>query len=576
MLAASGETCYDSSTPKSPRPSARLTNRPAYHTCGKDLTERKENMRKPARGLKRPRKRLPSSRVAKMEWEVARFSELWCWMGVCSAVIEQGFIHRSRVRALRAQGLVRNLYQSERHLLVLADFTRLHPPDVNIYVFHTWLSENCQKYFPGHHQIPPVVCLDLWPMSDSLAIIRSPEMTSQFTPIQNLPKAGMVKKYIRPLTSGIDIFCIEEVLVFVTELEKFTGENETWGSVLQLEQKTINLTFDVICRATMYDMRLHEQTNKSPSPLKVALLDQLRLMGIMTNAARAIFLGHMPWHTAAIAKNNKTMKQALLPQIETRLKGNSGGTKIIIDLTVQSFKQSELGSIIHQPGFVTHDTTSSTIRFMYKLLQDNPRSLAILREEHDNVLSADLDKAAQVISESPHLLSSLPSTLDVIKETLRLYTEAATIRHCHGSFYLTDASNRRYPMEGFEAWMLTPEIHRSPQYWPNPDEFLPERWIAAEGDPLHPTQSNAWVPFSTGPRNCIGMELAMIELKLVLAMTARAFDVEEAWHEWDQRRGSKATPSHTVKGQRLYQVGISTVHPKDGIPVEERVATQLI
>jgi hypothetical protein len=86
-------------------------------------------------------------------------------------------------------------------------------------------------------------------------------------------------------------------------------------------------------------------------------------------------------------------------------------------------------------------------------------------------------------------------------------------------------------------------------------------------------------------------------------LTARAFDVEEAWDEWDRQkwedppeafdklfkkikanlwyfiflpRGAKATPSHVVNGQRLYQVGISTVHPKDGMPVRVRQRSQVL
>ncbi|KAI0100910.1 vera protein [Nemania sp. FL0031] len=528
--------------------------------------------------------------------------------------VYQGYIHRSRVRSLKAQGLPilpHSLILG--HLLVLADFTRLHPPDVNIHVFHTWLAENCQKYFPGHERPPPVVYLDLWPVSNSLAIVNDPVVASQFTIAKNLPKVGMVKQYIKPLTSSIDIFCteglawktwrsilnpgfsnrnlmtmvpeiIEEVTVFVKELKKTSGPNGTWGSVFQLEQKTTNLTFDVICRAIV-DMRLRQQSSASDTPLKTALLDQLRLMGIMTNAARATLLGRMPWHTAAIANNNRVMRNILLPQIQAKLEEevNHAQRKTIVDLAVESFHKADRQAARgKQSGFVEtlianlkiflfagHDTTSSSICFMFKLLQDNPQTLATLRKEHDDVLGPDPEKAAQVLTVSPQLLSSLPYTLGVIKETLRLHPLAGTIRECAPDFYLTDDSNTQYPMDGFGAWMSAPAIHRHPKYWPRPDEFVPERWTVAEGDPLHPVH-NAWVPFSIGARNCIGMELAMIELKLVLVLLARTFDIEEAWDEWDTERGPKATPAHAVNGQRLYAVGISTVHPKDGMPVRVR------
>ncbi|KAI1810643.1 hypothetical protein GGS20DRAFT_589327 [Poronia punctata] len=58
-------------------------------------------------------------------------------------------------------------------------------------------------------------------------------------------------------------------------------------------------------------------------------------------------------------------------------------------------------------------------------------------------------------------------------------------------------------------------------------------------------------------------------LGLVLVLTVRTFDSRETWDEWD--KDSKATPSRAVNGQRLYQVGVSTVHPKDCMPVQVRL-----
>lgn len=52
---------------------------------------------------------------------------------------------------------------------------------------------------------------------------------------------------------------------------------------------------------------------------------------------------------------------------------------------------------------------------------------------------------------------------------------------------------------------------------------------------MHPN-TNSWVPFSLGPRNCTGMKLALIELKLVLVLTARTLNIEEAWDKRDKER----------------------------------------
>lgn len=147
-------------------------------------------------------------------------------------------------------------------------------------MFHTWLIENCNDYFPGLDYPPPVVYLDLWPVSESLALVNDPVAASQFTMGQNLPKTSGVREWVRPLTSCIDLLCtegqiwkawrsrfspgfsqrnltailpevIEEANVFVEGLKEMTGKDGAWGSVFQLEKRTTNLTFDIICRAAL-------------------------------------------------------------------------------------------------------------------------------------------------------------------------------------------------------------------------------------------------------------------------------------------------------------------------------------
>ena len=58
-------------------------------------------------------------------------------------------------------------------------------------------------------------------------------------------------------------------------------------------------------------------------------------------------------------------------------------------------------------------------------------------------------------------------------------------------------------------------IHRRPDLWEKPDAFWPERWDAANKQQI---PQNAYFPFGAGSRICIGMPLAQLEAKLVLAM----------------------------------------------------------
>lgn len=147
-------------------------------------------------------------------------------------------------------------------------------------MFHTWLVENRKNYFPDLDYLPPVVYLDLWPITNPLAMVTDPVAASQFSAVQSLPKNSSLHDFIGPLTSCIDILCtegqiwktwrsrfspgfsqrnltailpevIEEAKVFVEGLKEVAGKGGAWGSVFQLEKRTTNLTFDIICRAAL-------------------------------------------------------------------------------------------------------------------------------------------------------------------------------------------------------------------------------------------------------------------------------------------------------------------------------------
>lgn len=63
------------------------------------------------------------------------------------------------------------------------------------------------------------------------------------------------------------------------------------------------------------------------------------------------------------------------------------------------------------------------------------------------------------------------------------------------------------------------------KYFSDPDKFIPERWIEG-GCPMHTLHNErAFVPFGAGPRFCPGYNLAMLEMKAVLAMVCKNFEV---------------------------------------------------
>lgn len=209
-----------------------------------------------------------------------------------------------------------------------------------------------------------------------------------------------------------------------------------------------------------------------------------------------------------------------------------------------------------------HDTTSSTLCYIFHSLSRYPLALQRVRAEHDQVFGSDLTQTSARITANPQSLNRLPFTLAVIKETLRLFPVASSTRDGEPGFQLTH-DGHHYPTEGFTVWCTHQAMHREPTYWPQPDSFVPERWLVSEKDPLHPIKG-AWRPFEFGPRNCIGQELALLELKLVMVMTLRDFSITASYNAED--RGQREEKLQTVNGERAYQVLKGTTRPVDGFP----------
>ena len=217
--------------------------------------------------------------------------------------------------------------------------------------------------------------------------------------------------------------------------------------------------------------------------------------------------------------------------------------------------------------FAGHDSTSSTICYVFHMLSQHEEVLRRLRAEHDALLGTDISKTPSLLTENPTLLNQLPYTVAVIKETLRLFPPAASGRDGKQHVWITSDTGTICPTDDvIMIWTLHVELHRNVKYWPRPNDFIPERWLVEPGHPLFPNKE-AWRAFEHGPRNCIGQGLVMMELKVILAILARMINVSDAYEEWDRlnpRVGKEV--ERIYRGERAYQMEEAAAHPVEHYP----------
>ncbi|KAM5313037.1 cytochrome P450 4V2 isoform 1-T2 [Glossophaga mutica] len=169
--------------------------------------------------------------------------------------------------------------------------------------------------------------------------------------------------------------------------------------------------------------------------------------------------------------------------------------------------------------FEGHDTTAAAMNWSLYLLGSYPEVQKKLDKELDEVFGQS-DRPATLED-----LKKLKYLECVIKETIRLFPPVPFFaRHLNEDCEIAGYSI----VKGSQALIIPYALHRDPRHFPNPEEFQPERFFPENSVGRHPY---AYVPFSAGPRNCIGQKFAIMEEKAVLSCILRHF-----WVECNQKR----------------------------------------
>jgi cytochrome P450 len=159
-----------------------------------------------------------------------------------------------------------------------------------------------------------------------------------------------------------------------------------------------------------------------------------------------------------------------------------------------------------------HDTSTALLAWALYLLGRHPAVMIQARTEVEAVLGCN----APTLEHMPHL----HYLEQVINEALRLYPPL----HIGTRTAAIDLEFQGYGIPAGSRVLYSPYLtHRLPEYWPNPDQFDPERFTPEQTRTCPPY---SFVPFGGGSRICIGAAFAQVEAKVILARLLQQFELE--------------------------------------------------
>ncbi|XP_059610505.1 cytochrome P450 6a2-like [Phlebotomus argentipes] len=193
----------------------------------------------------------------------------------------------------------------------------------------------------------------------------------------------------------------------------------------------------------------------------------------------------------------------LLLQVKNNKENSVGNKMTFNEMAAQAF-------IFFVGGY---ETTSMTMQYCCGELARNQDMQERVRQEVREVLKK---YNGELTYEAVHELTYLKQCID---ETLRMYPPGFNLFRAATNDYKVPNSSLLIP-KGMQIFIPVYAIHMDPEIYPNPHIFDPERFSAENVQNRHPM---AHIPFGDGPRNCIGMRFAMMELAVAISNIVNNF-----------------------------------------------------
>ncbi len=160
-----------------------------------------------------------------------------------------------------------------------------------------------------------------------------------------------------------------------------------------------------------------------------------------------------------------------------------------------------------------HETSAITLNWTWYFISQHPEV------EKKLLIEVDANVTKNIVPKFEEL-DKLPYIKQIVDEALRYYPPVWMFtRKAIADDYLGDY----FVPAGTDIFIAPYFLHRHPDYWSDPETFDPERFTETA---IKNQDKNAYIPFSAGPRRCIGDFFATIEMQIHIGLMARSFHLE--------------------------------------------------
>lgn len=292
-----------------------------------------------------------------------------------------------------------------------------------------------------------------------------------------------------------------------------------WGgeTTRDISEDMYRLTMFIVCK-TLFDIDMETMADEAAQIGKA--MDELQVLTQKRYASPVFFPSAVPTPlNLDLKRGRRILHETVQLMFEERARSGGtgqGGDLMTMLLEAKYDDGSSMSDRQVMDELVTlfsagHETTSNALTWTFYLLATHPDVCMKLQAETDAVLQGRAPEFSD--------LDALRYTDMVLKESMRMLPPVWTL-NMRSAQRATEIQGLVFP-KNKRVWLSPYALHHFPQYFPNPDQFDPERFSEENEKDI---ARYAYSPFGLGPRTCIGNSFAMMEAKIILASFAQRFN----------------------------------------------------